>query len=56
VFRAQVGSVVTEAVGAAGAPGAASTLRLVGREAQPAAFDTYTLTGPAATPVNIGEG
>ena len=43
VVVVHVGCVVTEAVGAAGAEGAASTVTAVAPEIQPAAFFTVTL-------------
>ena len=42
VGTAQVGCTVTEAVGAAGAPGAPLTVSVVAAETQPAAFLTVT--------------
>ena len=53
VGTAQVGCTVTEAVGAAGAPGAGFTVSAVGAEVQPAAFCTVTFIGPGATPVKV---
>ena len=52
VCTAQVGCVVTLAVGADPADGTAFTVTAVAGDIHPDAFVTVTLYGPGATPVN----
>ena len=53
VGTAQVGCVVTLAVGADPADGAAFTVTAVAADIHPEAFLTVTLYGPGATPVKM---